>query len=396
MKKILTFMLAVVMMLTAIPFAGAVEIPQKESSAKLGSDLKLKLEEVSEEDIVGIWVWFTYGLSGSEIDRLTIEKYGPEIAILEGGNESEKVNRWRKARLEVAAEFYDTNNERVLSELEIQDSERDFVSSLTPSAILYVPAYKVLLIAEHPEISGIDYYSDEEPSVDYDGEMPEVLPPILPTEPTPEQPEVLPTEPTPELPEVLPTEPSTEPSIASPDEEFYETDEFKKKFMNFCTTSQDYSLDKVEIWDAKMIGDILVFSGDLTEDSQAPMDGCVEVLGDWVVNNYGYYVYGDGLCLYAYDGEKFYYIKEAWEMGIITDLSEVECFSEPIYVTRIGDVNRDRKIDVKDATALQKHLAELDILPEDCGFGVIYDFNEDNKINVKDATAIQKHIAGLE
>ncbi len=61
--------------------------------------------------------------------------------------------------------------------------------------------------------------------------------------------------------------------------------------------------------------------------------------------------------------------------------------------TLTGDVNLDGKLNVKDATAVQKHLASIAVLDEK-GLTVA-DFNGDGKINIKDATAIQKKIAGL-
>ncbi len=373
MKKIFIIMLLAAMMFTTSA-AVAVEIPETDNSTKIADDLKLKLGELSEDDIVGVWVWFTHGLSGSEIDRLTIEKYGPEIAQLEGGNEREKVNKWRRARNEIITGFYVENNERILEELGIEDHERDFVSMMTSSAILYVPCSKVLSMIEHPEVSGIDYYEEAVPYPPVD-DIPNPPAEDVPNPPAEKEPEI-------EIP-------STEPVVG-------ENYEFMKNFWSFCTDNEEYSAGKVEIWDTKKIGDVLIFTGDLVDAEQDPMEGYSEVLGDWVVSNYGYYTYGQGLCLYAYDGEKFYTIKEAWDSGIIIDLSEVEDFSEPIYVTKIGDANRDKKIDIKDATSIQKHLADLTTLIVEDGFGYVYDYTKDSNINIKDATAIQKHIAGLE
>lgn len=57
----------------------------------------------------------------------------------------------------------------------------------------------------------------------------------------------------------------------------------------------------------------------------------------------------------------------------------------------IGDVNADKVLNIRDATALQKYVAKL---------GKVYkfmaDFNGDLKINVKDSTDIQKKLAGLD
>lgn len=59
----------------------------------------------------------------------------------------------------------------------------------------------------------------------------------------------------------------------------------------------------------------------------------------------------------------------------------------------IGDVNADGKINIKDATQIQKYAAKLVDLDEKAQ--VRADFNADGKINVKDATQIQKKIANL-
>lgn len=59
----------------------------------------------------------------------------------------------------------------------------------------------------------------------------------------------------------------------------------------------------------------------------------------------------------------------------------------------LGDVNRDGKINIRDATLIQKHLAKLASLDEKQM--IIADINLDNKVNIKDATTIQKKIANL-
>lgn len=59
----------------------------------------------------------------------------------------------------------------------------------------------------------------------------------------------------------------------------------------------------------------------------------------------------------------------------------------------LGDVNLDNNVNVKDATAIQKHIASLIVL-EDIALDLA-DYDRDTKITVKDATAIQKFIAGI-
>ncbi len=65
----------------------------------------------------------------------------------------------------------------------------------------------------------------------------------------------------------------------------------------------------------------------------------------------------------------------------------------PIKTILLGDADMDDKVNVKDATAIQKHAAGLLTLKGDALTAA--DADGDTKVNVKDATAIQKHVAGM-
>ncbi len=66
--------------------------------------------------------------------------------------------------------------------------------------------------------------------------------------------------------------------------------------------------------------------------------------------------------------------------------------SEPVTPYIVGDADGDLKVNVKDATLIQKHVAGLEAeINKDAS-----DVNWDFTVNVKDATEIQKHVAGLE
>ena len=67
--------------------------------------------------------------------------------------------------------------------------------------------------------------------------------------------------------------------------------------------------------------------------------------------------------------------------------------SEDEELYELGDVNRDGKLNIKDATAIQKFVAK--IIDLDQQQKALADFNGDTKVNVKDATMIQKKIANL-
>ena len=61
--------------------------------------------------------------------------------------------------------------------------------------------------------------------------------------------------------------------------------------------------------------------------------------------------------------------------------------------TLLGDVNLDGKVNIRDSTAIQKHLANIETIE---GLGKpAADYNGDGKITIKDVTAIQKKIANI-
>ena len=60
---------------------------------------------------------------------------------------------------------------------------------------------------------------------------------------------------------------------------------------------------------------------------------------------------------------------------------------------RVGDANQDGKVNIKDATHIQRYVASIIIFSdEELSFA---DVNGDGKVNIKDATMIQKFIANL-
>ncbi len=128
---------------------------------------------------------------------------------------------------------------------------------------------------------------------------------------------------------------------------------------------------------------------------------CTEVIGDYVVISAEAYVpYGIALYVFSTNDNTVYTLKEAWE----AQLPRIEEIMN-LVGDRIGDVNYDDEVNIKDVTLIQKHIAGLETIKDD---GIPYltyiegnpkfisDFNRDGKRNIKDATAIQKYIAGLE
>ena len=69
----------------------------------------------------------------------------------------------------------------------------------------------------------------------------------------------------------------------------------------------------------------------------------------------------------------------------------VDTSAEPAYT--LGDVNNDGKIDITDATLIQRYAAELEELDDTQLLAA--DANGDGKVNITDATMIQNYIAEI-
>ncbi len=68
--------------------------------------------------------------------------------------------------------------------------------------------------------------------------------------------------------------------------------------------------------------------------------------------------------------------------------------TDPVVIGILGDANQDGDVNIKDATAIQKHVASLEALT-DTGL-VLADIDGSYDVNIKDATAIQKYVAGID
>ena len=130
-----------------------------------------------------------------------------------------------------------------------------------------------------------------------------------------------------------------------------------------------------------------------------------DVFGEYILKNtsIGYpFAYGYGI--YIPSTEEVYSLTHAYELGI-EGIEKV--FTEAKIGRLIGDMDKDRKITIKDATYLQKCLAGIlefdkyDYITayeyeENPPLLYVSDFNRDCERNIKDATAIQKHLAKMD
>ncbi|MBR3988551.1 MAG: dockerin type I repeat-containing protein, partial [Clostridia bacterium] len=86
---------------------------------------------------------------------------------------------------------------------------------------------------------------------------------------------------------------------------------------------------------------------------------------------------------------------EHFSIYVVAEPEKEATPDEPVVDKGIlGDVNGDGKVNIKDATQIQKFAAKIVELT-DAEF-IRADVNADTKVNIKDATAIQKFVAKLE
>lgn len=142
---------------------------------------------------------------------------------------------------------------------------------------------------------------------------------------------------------------------------------------------------------------VVVLAAESTAD-EAPS---VKRIGDYVVaSEHTYAPYELGYYVYFPKEDKVYSLAEAYEAypQYREKMLYALDYSESGHYRPIGDADENGKVDIKDATRIQKRIAGYDL-------GEVYrehleleasDFNGDGKLNVRDATAIQKFIAGIE
>lgn len=78
-------------------------------------------------------------------------------------------------------------------------------------------------------------------------------------------------------------------------------------------------------------------------------------------------------------------------IGVKADTDGDGTFETEVSIDHIGDANGDNRIDVKDVTAIQRHVAEIAYLNKKQR--LLADVNNDGVVNIDDATHLQMHLA---
>lgn len=127
-------------------------------------------------------------------------------------------------------------------------------------------------------------------------------------------------------------------------------------------------------------------------------------LGDYIITNDAWYHFNPffvlGYFVVIPQTREVLMLEQAYNRQI----DGFDClFTETDIARQIGDADNDSSVNIKDATYIQKILAEFEGYEKDYyqlnAYVMKYyyaDFNGDFDVNIKDATDIQKYIAGLE
>lgn len=171
------------------------------------------------------------------------------------------------------------------------------------------------------------------------------------------------------------------------------------EFYDFCNSKivTTYEHDYVKIGDYVEADGKVFFTADCSWIFMHQMIVRADSMGDWYFMTSPCENGISGLGVYVKSRNEIYTIENAWEEGIVTDLTPVSKLDGLVFY-HIGDVNGDKVLNIKDATALQKYLAnkETKIINNNDIRKKVFDMNEDERINIKDATTIQKYIAKMD
>ncbi len=147
---------------------------------------------------------------------------------------------------------------------------------------------------------------------------------------------------------------------------------------------------KVNIYDYVESDDITYFTGVPCWIAPGAME-CLQRFGEWCVYSTSYN-YPYTLAFYVMKDSQIYTLNDAWDKGIVTDLSPAVGFSQCTYVYPVGDADLDFETSVMDATLIQMRVAKTIDMSKIKLFTVA-DIDQDKELTVMDATAIQVKLA---
>ncbi len=370
MKKLLSLMLAAVLMLSIT--AGTVSaysttgseparideaLSEKlaETSAvnpedKISAELKARMEKISDDMTISVWAW-TYDISDQQIDEMIAEAYGADFIA------TASPDSYRQARTAVITDYFSHANKEIADRLGVSGENRIFISSLTPSFILRLTKAQIVALSEMDEVVSIDRYENQ---IHIDDETAKTCRYL----------------------DSFSVWLDKRTSVAA-----VEIFSYRELYTQFDDNNEPlwaiiYAPDNIELpWEVRCGG---IVGGRL-----------ISVIGGMGISTTGYFLYD----VAANEFIGLTTVNAAKYRGLDKALEELK-IGNPI-----GDVDFDKEISIYDVTRMQRILAELDGFGDDyytedpMTSGFTYqnfaDFNRDGDFDILDATAVQRCLAGL-
>lgn len=352
-----------------------------DNSDKYNADLKTIMESASDDEVVAVWVWLNYAISDQELEEKTFEKCGltqdtlsvdySKYETVEEARkaEKEKVKLWRDTRNNIITEFYDGVNNAFIDKANIKNEQVVFSSLSSASFVADLPVVKIRELSTSKEVVSLHLYTEE------------ILPP--PTDNT--------------VPETEPTYPFNHPL---PEGNLYE-DELVERLGIADNTDGGASYWYEEL--LRYYEGMVIYSPDyvlIKASKPYVSDEYVSsYFGDYFIVTSNYTPYKHAYFIYNPMSNELFTLEEAYAAEV-KGLEDALEFLNGTSIAMVGDADANFKLNIKDATWIQKSIANYSDLTgghevEELAKGAC-DYNRDGNINIKDATSIQKCLAKIE
>lgn len=341
MKRYLSFIMALVLLLSSMSFS-AFAVKQE---SKISSELNAKIEKLEKDEKIQVWIWLYCDVSIEEVWQQTYEETGLTPMHCKT---TEDMDRWTIAYNRIMGELESKNNQMIIDKLGVDGEDIIFNGTMSPSMVINLSSEQIRTAASFDEVESISLYDASE-LID-EGEN-------FIDEPTP-----------------LPNANSLLPAIRS----YYQDD---------AISSSDMVIDYlVEINTSNYVVRLRINGRDYDNRIIS------KKIGNYRLSSYDPepLIFDSKATLSTFD--------DAYKNGIINDttLEIISGFCRNLSQSEYlrGDADGDGNFTVLDATCIQRYMAQL---TRENGIDVENaDADGDGHVSILDATRIQRLLAGLE
>ena len=159
MKKTLSLILALVICLISCAVTALAE-PVNNNNQKADDGLKAEFAALLDNEALGVWIWFV-PIDEKEMERRIEEESGLSLSDVEElrkthSSSAAQMDEWflpyQAVREKVIKEMYTGRNNRILDELGVPASQREYVSSSMECAIVYLTKSQFEAALAHEEM----------------------------------------------------------------------------------------------------------------------------------------------------------------------------------------------------------------------------------------------------